>query len=85
MIEKLFPTINREEDTVKRSIAKTISYTIVILILDFITIYWFTGEIKIAVGFMIISNVYTTVCFFFHERIWDKITWGKLLKSDKKE
>jgi len=79
MIEKLLPVKHRPEETLRRSIVKTISYRIAILILDFAAIYIFTGQIKIAFGFMIISNVYTTIGYFFHERIWDNIKWGKII------
>lgn len=70
---------HHSEETLRRSVMKTISYRVVILILDFVAIYFFTGQIKIAVGFMIVSNIYTTLGYFFHERIWDKIKWGKLI------
>ena len=63
-------------ETVKRSVIKTISYRAIILILDFTAIYLFTGQIKVAVGFMIVSNIYTTLAYFFHDRIWGKIKWG---------
>lgn len=66
-------------ETLRRSIAKTVSYRVVILILDFIAIYLFTGQIKIAFGFMLVSNICMTLGYFFHERIWDKIKWGKLI------
>ncbi|QEM07650.1 DUF2061 domain-containing protein [Mucilaginibacter rubeus] len=79
MIEKLFPGTHHAEETVRRSIVKAISYRAAILILDFAAIYLFTGQIKVAVGFMIISNVYTIVGYFFYERIWDKIRWGKII------
>lgn len=79
MLEKLHPDIHHAEETFSRSIFKTISYRVVILILDFASIYLFTGQIKVAVGFMIVSNVYTTLAYFFHERIWDKIKWGKII------
>jgi uncharacterized membrane protein len=69
---------NRPTETLRRSVVKTVSYRVVILILDFTAIYLFTGKIKIAVGFTIVSNIYTTLGYFFHERIWDKIKWGKL-------
>jgi len=84
MIEKLLPNIHHSNETLSRSILKTISYRVVILILDFVSIYLFTGQIKVALGFMIISNVYTTIGYFFHERIWDRIKWGKIIykKSD---
>lgn len=79
MIEKLLPDTHHSVETLPRSIVKTISYRIVILILDFVSIYLFTGQIKIALGFMIVSNIYTTLGYFFHERIWDKIKWGKVM------
>ena len=79
MIEKLLPEKSHPTETLRRSLVKTISYRVVILILDFTSIYLFTGKIKIALGFMIVSNVYTTVGYFFHERIWDKIKWGKII------
>jgi adenylylsulfate kinase len=77
MIEKIFSKTNPSEETLHRSIVKTISYRVIILILDFVSIYLFTGQIKVALGFMIVSNIYTTLVYFFHERIWGKITWGK--------
>lgn len=79
MIEKLIPETHHATETLGRSIIKTISYRLTILILDFISIYLFTGQAKIAFGFMIVSNIYTTVGYFFHERIWDKIKWGKII------
>ena len=77
MIEKFVSKTHHPTETLRRSIVKTISYRVVILILDFISIYLFTGQIKVAGGFTIVSNIYTTVGYFFHERIWDKIKWGK--------
>jgi adenylylsulfate kinase len=70
---KLHPT-----ETLKRTLVKTISYRVIILILDFTSIYIFTGKLNIALGFTIVSNVYTTLGYFFHERIWDKVKWGKI-------
>ncbi len=48
---------------------KTISYRVAILILEFGSIYLFTGQIKVALGFMIVSNIYTTVGFFSRENL----------------
>jgi len=79
MKEKLHPDKHQAVETLHRSIVKTVSYRAVILILDFAAIYLFTGKIKIALGFMIVSNIYTTLGYFIHERIWDKIMWGKII------
>ncbi len=60
----------------KRSIMKAITYRGVIVCLDFLIIYLLTGQVKTAAGFMIISNIYTTVGYFLHERVWAGIKWG---------
>jgi len=39
-------------------------------------LYLLTGTIHIAVGFMIISNIYTSVGYLAHERLWARIRWG---------
>jgi hypothetical protein len=48
--------------TLRRSVVKAITYRIVIVCLDFLTVYLFTGAVRVALGFMIVSNIYTTFC-----------------------
>jgi uncharacterized membrane protein len=60
----------------KRSIVKAITYRGIIICLDFAVIYLLTGKVATAAGFMIISNIYTTVAYFLHERVWSGIKWG---------
>lgn len=62
--------------TGKRSVIKAISYRVIIVCLDFAVIYLLTGQLKMAFGFMIVSNVYTTLAYFAHERVWAHISWG---------
>lgn len=66
-----------------RSLAKTISYRIMILVLDFTVVYLFTGKVEIAIGFMVVSNIYTSVGYYMHERVWDRVKWGKIKHSKK--
>jgi adenylylsulfate kinase len=61
----------------RRSLVKAITYRGVILTLDFTIIYLFTGKYEIALGFMLISNFYTSIAYYLHERIWDRISWGR--------
>ncbi len=60
----------------RRSVVKAVTYRVLIMFLDFVTIYLMTGMAHIAVGFMIVSNLYTTIAYFGHERIWARIKWG---------
>ena len=62
--------------TRKRSIIKALTYRVVIVCLDFLAIYVFTHKVEVALGFMIVSNIYTTLGYFLHERAWARIKWG---------
>jgi len=65
-----------------RSLTKAITYRIAIIILDFTSVYLLTGRVDVALGFMLISNIYTSIAYYFHERIWNRIKWGKK-KADR--
>ncbi len=62
--------------TRKRSLVKALTYRVVIVCLDFLVVYLFTHKVEVALGFMIVSNIYTTAGYFLHERIWARIGWG---------
>ncbi len=76
-MEQEAPQKQHLKDTFKRSLVKSITYRAIIIVLDFATVYLFTGKMELAIGFMLISNVYTTTVYFLYERAWDKIKWGK--------
>jgi len=78
-MEKLSHETHKAEETWTRSIVKTVSYRIFIIILDFGTIYLLTGKTSIAAGFTLISNVYTTIAYLIHERVWTNVKWGKVI------
>ena len=60
----------------RRSLVKALTYRILVMSLDFVTIYLLTGAWHVALGFMIVSNIYTTISYLAHERIWARIKWG---------
>lgn len=60
-----------------RSIVKSISWRI-IGTLDTILISWvITGELALAFSIGSVELVTKMVLYFFHERIWNSIKWGK--------
>lgn len=60
-----------------RSVLKSISWRI-IGTLDTILISWFiTGKLDLAFSIGSIELVTKMVLYFFHERIWNSIKWGK--------
>jgi uncharacterized membrane protein len=62
--------------TVQHSFVKATTYRVLIMAMDFATIYLFTGVLRVALGFMVASNIYTTLAYLFHERLWARISWG---------
>jgi uncharacterized membrane protein len=60
----------------RRSAVKAVTYRMVIVCLDFATIYFLSGTVRVAVGFAVASNIYTTVGYLAHERFWARIGWG---------
>lgn len=68
-------------EKVGRSLAKSISFRIIIVIADEIIFYLLTGSYKIATEIVIISNLSSTVIFYLHERVWNRIGWGKKIRK----
>lgn len=70
-------TTDQSEEKIKRSLIKTISWRI-IGTLDTVLISWFiTGTLALAFSIGAIELVSKMVLYFFHERVWNSITWGK--------
>ena len=60
-----------------RSIVKALSWRIVGTIDTLVVSYVLTGEISIAASIASVDFLTKLVLYFFHERIWNKIKWGK--------
>ena len=74
--EKSLEAVKNSEKAA-RSIVKAISWRIVGT-LDTILISWFiTGEIALALSIGLVEVVTKMLLYFFHERVWNLINWGK--------
>jgi len=51
-----------------------------VVIADFAAVYLFTGRAEISLGFVVISNVYTTAFYLVHERLWNRISWERAIQ-----
>lgn len=64
-------------EKLKRSLAKTVSWR-VIGTLDTVLISWLiTGAFTLAISIGIVELITKMILYFFHERAWNKIKWGK--------
>lgn len=60
-----------------RSIAKALSWRIVGTLDTLMVSYFVTGKIVLAASIATVDFLTKLVLYFFHERIWNKIKWGK--------
>ena len=62
----------------KRTVAKTINFRIVASLLTILIVFTFTKNATISIGIGIVEAISKMIFYYIHERIWDKINWGKL-------
>jgi len=64
-------------ETKRRSIVKAITWRTLGTIDTIVIAYVLTGEIKIALSIGGIEIFTKMILYFFHERAWNMIKWGK--------
>lgn len=71
--------VNQEfqKEDIKRSLAKTISWRLVGTLDTVLISYLLTGTLAIAFSIGAIELVTKMLLYFFHERAWNNIKWGK--------
>lgn len=75
--------MNNYEDSSSRSIIKTITWRIFATLTTIAIAYIITGELDLAKKIGAIEFVSKMVIYYFHERIWNYIPFGKIRESKK--
>jgi uncharacterized membrane protein len=65
-------------DTNRRTLVKTISWRITGSGATFAISYLITGSVSISGTIALIQLTANTVLYFIHERIWNRIKWGRV-------
>ena len=68
-------------DTARRSLVKTVSWRLTGSGATFAISYLISGNFVVAgsiAGIQLISN---TILYFIHERVWNRIKWGRVNQS----
>ena len=68
---------DRSSESPVRSVAKAISWRIIGTLDTLIISYILTGQLVLASSIASIDFITKMILYFFHERIWNKIKWGK--------
>ena len=64
-------------ETKKRSIAKSVTWRIICIVVSIVTAYFLTGKFELSVTIGSVYNAITMVLYYFHERLWNILEWGK--------
>lgn len=65
------------KEHIKRTLLKTISWRLVGTLATVIISYAITGTLVLAFSIGVVELVSKMLLYFFHERAWNSIKWGK--------
>ncbi|MBH72036.1 MAG: hypothetical protein CFH28_00150 [Alphaproteobacteria bacterium MarineAlpha6_Bin6] len=68
----------------KRSLIKSITWRVVASADTFLIAWFITGKISWASSIASLEIITKTFLYYFHERGWNYIFWGKYVKGSKK-
>lgn len=64
-----------------RSLIKIVTWIAVIIGSNFFIPFILTGSFGVAAMYVGVATVVNQIIYFVHERIWNRITWGKAIKQ----
>lgn len=64
-------------DTASRSLVKAVSWRITGTGSTFFISWLISGNFALASSIALLQLVLNTILYFYHERVWNKIDWGK--------
>jgi uncharacterized membrane protein len=67
----------------RRSIAKALTWRVTGTLDTFILSYLITRQLKFAIAISAVELVTKIVLYYFHERIWEKIKWGRTASASE--
>jgi uncharacterized membrane protein len=65
------------KETRKRSLAKSILWRFICVVVSIVVSYALTFRWDVAVAIGGVYNVVTMALYYFHERLWNRIKWGR--------
>lgn len=77
MVKKVSAIGRRGLESRTRSILKSVTFRIIVILSDIIVIYVLTHRIGLTIALTILTNIASTVLYYLHERIWNAVKWGR--------
>jgi uncharacterized membrane protein len=69
-------------ETRRRSLAKSLSWRFLAGVITTLVVLAITGRLQFAAEVGLIDTLVKLLVYFFHERVWNKINYGRLRAPD---
>ena len=66
-----------------RSLTKSITWRVIATVNTFIVLLIMTGELSLSIFASWWTTVINFISYYYHERAWNKIDWGRVDKEPK--
>ena len=66
-------------EKIPRSVAKVITWRIIMATQYFLLGWWATGSIASGAGLAGVTTIINSGIYYLHERTWNKAQWGKAI------
>lgn len=74
---KLFDLKTKFSERITRSMAKVITWRILVTITNFVGGWLASGNPWVGLGVVSFALVVNSILYFVHERMWNRSDWGK--------
>jgi uncharacterized membrane protein len=68
-------------EKIPRSVAKVITWRVIVTITNFIGGWLASGSWKVGLGVVTFALVVNSILYSFHERTWNRYDWGKKIND----
>ncbi|HUY62734.1 MAG TPA: DUF2061 domain-containing protein [Candidatus Paceibacterota bacterium] len=65
-----------------RSVLKSITWRVIATIVTLFSVWFYTGALAVSVESTIAVAVISTIAYYFHERAWNHLAWGRVAASE---
>ena len=72
-------------DTPKRSFTKAVSWRVFSIFITFCVTIFITGSTRFAIEVSSLDAVIKMIIYYFHERFWTHLKWGRKKKKKNKK
>jgi uncharacterized membrane protein len=78
----MFDVKTKFQERIPRSLAKVITWRVLVTITNFIGGWLASGNPWVGLGVVGFALVVNSTLYFFHERAWNRADWGKKVEEE---